>query len=132
MGGRKDQLKTGGMIKLIRSFRYAASGILVCFKTQSNFRIHILAATVAVIAGAGLQISRLQWAIIAICISMMLVTELLNTAIEKICDHVNPSYHPHIKIIKDMAAGAVLVVAMMSIIAGALIFIPAFIHYLNL
>lgn len=113
------------MIRLIRSFRYAASGILVCFKTQPNFRIHVLAATAAVIAGAGLQINRLQWSIITICISMVLLTELLNTAIEKICDHVNPSHHPQVKIIKDMAAGAVLVAAVMSIIAGALIFIPA-------
>lgn len=119
------------MVKLVRSFRYAASGILGCFKTQPNFRIHILAATAAVITGAGLQINHLKWIIVTICISMVLVTELLNTAMEKICDHVNPSHHPQIKIIKDMAAGAVLVVAVMSIITAALIFIPACIHYLT-
>lgn len=120
------------MMKLIRSFRYAASGLFFCFKTQQNFRIHLLAVAIVIFSGICLQIGQLQWIVITVCISMVLVMELLNTAIEKICDHVNPSHHPQIKIIKDMAAGAVLVVAMMSIIAGALIFIPACISYLNL
>lgn len=119
------------MVKLLKSFKYAASGLKFCFKTQQNFRVQLLAGTIAVMAGIFLQISRLQWIAILICISMVLTTELMNSAIEKICDHINPFYHPQIKNIKDMAAGASLVIALMSIVTGLLIFIPALLNYIN-
>ncbi|HQY11677.1 MAG TPA: diacylglycerol kinase family protein [Ferruginibacter sp.] len=119
------------MVKLLKPFKYAISGLLFCFKTQQNFKVHLLLATITLVAGACLQISQWQWIVISFCISMVLAAELFNSAIEKICDHVNPAYHPQIKIIKDMAAGAVLVVALMSIVTGLLVFIPAILNYIN-
>lgn len=119
------------MIALLKPFKYAISGLLFCFKTQQNFKIHILVAGTVLIAGACLQIGPWQWIAISFCISMVLAAELLNSAIEILCDHVNPSYHPRVKAIKDMAAGAVLVIALMSIATGLLVFIPAILNYIN-
>jgi diacylglycerol kinase len=119
------------MVKILKSFSYASSGLIFCFKTQQNFRINLLAAIIAVIAGICLHINQLQWIAVTICISAVLAAELMNTAVEKICGHVNPSYHPQIKIIKDMAAGAVLIIALMSMVTGLLIFIPALLNYIN-
>jgi diacylglycerol kinase len=116
------------MIKLFKPFKYAMNGLKLCFKTQQNFKVHLLLAMIALIAGTFLQINLWQWIVVTICISMVLAAELFNSAIERICDHVNPSYHPQIKLIKDMSAAAVLVIAIMSLMAGLLIFIPAFIH----
>jgi len=131
MGGGENEFKISSMVKLLKSFKYATSGLKFCFKTQQNFRIHLLAASIAVVAGVCLHINLLQWTALTICISMVLVTELMNTAVEKICDHINPFYHPQIKTIKDMAAGAVLVIAIMSLVMGLLIFIPAILNSIN-
>lgn len=119
------------MVKLLKSFRYAASGLIFCVKTQQNFRIHLLVAIIAVMGGLCLHIGQLQWIAITICISTVLAAELMNTAIEKICDHINPSHHPQIKVIKDVAAGAVLVITIMSLVTGLLIIVPAIFNRIN-
>lgn len=131
MGGGENKLKISDMVKLLKSFKYAAHGLKFCFKTQQNFRIHLLAAVTAVIGGVCLHIDQVQWIIITICISTVLAAELMNTAVEKICDHINPSHHPQIKVIKDVAAGAVLVIAIMSLVTGLLIIVPAIFNRIN-
>jgi diacylglycerol kinase (ATP) len=118
-------------MKIAVSFKYACNGLKVCLKTQANFRTHLLAATVAVATGAALHISVMQWLALMFCISMVLAAELLNTAVEKLCDHITPAHHPQIKIIKDLAAAAVLVTALGSLVTGLLIFVPAIIHLIN-
>ena len=66
----------------------------------------------------------MEWLVVVLCITVVLTLEMINTAIEKLCDVVQPDYHPQIKIIKDIAAGAVLIAALGSIIIGAIIFVP--------
>lgn len=111
-------------MKLIRSFRYAWAGLRYCFTTQLNFRLHLLFATLAIGCGFALHISKLEWLVVAGCISVVLSLELLNTAIEKLCDLLHPGPHPQVKIIKDVAAAAVLVAAIGSAVAGLIIFVP--------
>lgn len=119
------------MMKIAASFKYAYNGLKVCFKTQLSFRIHGLAATGVVGAGAALQINAVQWLALIWCISMVLAAELMNTAIEKLCDHITPSHHPQIKIIKDLAAAGVLVIVLGSLTIGLVIFIPAIVDFIN-
>ena len=111
-------------MKFIKSFGYAWQGILYCFKTQLNFRIHLLAMVVTIAAGFIFAISKTEWLFITGCCMMVLVTEMINTAMEKICDTITGDIHPVIKIIKDVAAGAVLISAAGSAVIGGIIFLP--------
>jgi diacylglycerol kinase (ATP) len=112
------------MKKLIRSFGYAFQGIRYSFAGEQNFRIHVFAAIIAVAAAIFLKCSAGEWLIIVICIAAMLSLEMLNTAIEQLCDLHNQNFDPKIKIIKDVSAGAVLVAAVASAVCGAIIFVP--------
>jgi diacylglycerol kinase (ATP) len=104
------------------SFRYAFEGILYAVRTQRNFRIHLVAAAIILICGAILRIARTEFLLLLITISMVIICELLNTAIERAVDTATLEYHPIAKIAKDVAAGAVLISAINSILVGILIF----------
>ncbi|AWO01768.1 diacylglycerol kinase [Chitinophaga alhagiae] len=111
----------------LRSFRFAFNGILAFLRSEPNGRIH-LAATAAVIALAcWLRCTLTEWVLLTLVMALVWITEMLNTAIEKVMDHLSPERHPAVKWIKDVAAGAVLVAAIAAVVTGLLIFIPKFI-----
>lgn len=112
------------IMKLIKSFGYAFRGIQYCFKTQLNFRIHLLAVALVTAAGFIFTISKTEWLVVIICCMSVITTEMINSAIEKLCNMVTTETNSTIKIIKDVAAGAVLLCAMASVAAGAIIFLP--------
>lgn len=91
------------------SFTWAFEGIVYVLRTQRNMQIHVAAAVVALVMGLLLDFSRLELAAIIGAISLVLVAEMMNTAVEAAIDAVVTSYHPLVKIAKDVAAGAVLV-----------------------
>lgn len=111
-------------MKLLRSFMYAFEGVKTCFLTQRNFRIHIFAVIAVVAAAAFLGVSRWEWATLVICMALVISLEMINTAVELLCDRLHPEIHPLIKKMKDISAGAVMIVAGASVIIAALIFIP--------
>jgi diacylglycerol kinase (ATP) len=106
----------------IRNFRYAASGIAYAWRNERNFRVEVVLAVIAVIAALALGIDLIP---ILLCCAMVLSLELINTALEALVDLVSPTYHPLAKIAKDVAAGAVLVSSIVSLLIGAWLFIPA-------
>lgn len=110
-------------MNLIKSFGFAFNGIKLCLK-EPNFKIHLFCALLATILGFLLRISNIEWLVVLICITLVLAFEMLNTAIEHLCNVVSPTFNPVIKIIKDVSAAAVLVVALMATVCGAIIFIP--------
>lgn len=116
-------------MKLIRSFAFAWNGLRICFVTEQNFRIHALLTIVAVIFAIVFKISAIEWIATGFCIAFVLAMEMLNTAIEKLCDVVHQDVHPAIKKVKDIAAGAVLVSAIFSLITGLIIFLPKIITW---
>jgi diacylglycerol kinase len=118
-------------MKLIRSFAYALNGLRICFATEQNFRIHILFTIIAIAISILLDISAIEWIAIGFCVAFVIAMEMLNTAIEKLCDVVHKDIHPGIKKVKDIAAGAVLVSAIFSLITGLIIFLPKIIMYLK-
>lgn len=120
-------LETMDKRKLIRSFGYAMEGIRVCIQEQ-NFKIHLIAAVVVLVAGALTKLAVIEWIILCMMIGLVLMAEMLNTAIEKVVDLASPDIHPLAKAAKDVAAGAVLVIALFSVIIGILIFIPKWIR----
>jgi len=110
--------------KFIAGFGYAFHGLWYTLCTQRHARIHVLIAILAIIMGIVLHISAVEFAIIFIAITGVFTTEMLNTVAELCVDLASPGYHPLAKIAKDVAAGAVLANAILSIIIGLFIFLP--------
>jgi undecaprenol kinase/diacylglycerol kinase (ATP) len=116
---------------MIKVFSVAIKGIVHCFKNELNFKIQMLAAAMAVLMGIIFNISKSEWFVIILCSMIVLALELMNTAIENLCDMITKDFNPAIKIVKDISAGAVLVSAIGSAIAGAVIFTPLIIHQIK-
>ena len=115
---------------LRKSFGYALQGINFFFRGERNGRLQLLIACCVFLAGILLSVSMTEWLIILLFVALVISLEMLNSTLEKFCDHISPDWHPQIKVIKDMAAGAVLWSSIMSIIAGLCIFIPKIIELL--
>lgn len=110
---------------LLVSFKYAWAGISYSFKTQRNFRVHVVVCTLAIALSVILHLSAVEIAIIGITSGLVLALELLNTAIESLVDlTVKQTYHELAKIAKDCAAGAVLVSALVAVLVGAVLLFP--------
>jgi diacylglycerol kinase (ATP) len=108
---------------LLDSFNYAIEGIITAVKLERNMKIHLGATIAVIIVALFMKINTLNLAILSIAISMVWVAELLNSAIEKVVDLVvGTKYHPLAKKAKDIAAGAVLVAAINSVIIAYLVF----------
>jgi len=112
------------MSRLTKSFGFAAAGIRHTFKTQPNFKIHTIFCILVISAGLFLKLATFEWLWILVAISMVLVSELINTAIEVLVDLVSPEYNKKAGIVKDAAAGAVLVAAIIAVAIGMTIFLP--------
>lgn len=119
LNGKKNQ-KIG--------FSFAWNGIQEVFKTERNFRIHIFAALLVIVTGFLLKITRYEWLAICLTMAFVLVSEALNSAIEKTIDYISPNIHPAAKQIKDIAAGAVLIAAIAAVIVGIIVFLPRLYH----
>jgi diacylglycerol kinase len=108
----------------LRSFVYAAEGIGHGFRTQRNMRVELLIALIVVVAGILFRITAVEWALIFVCIGLVLAAELINTVTELAVDLLTRQYHPMAKLAKDAGAGAVLVTALASVAVGVAIFGP--------
>ena len=110
--------------RIVRSFGYAAEGLVIMLRTQPNFWVHVLAAVLALALGVVLRLSPAELAIIVLTIALVMIVECLNTALETLCDLVSPEYHPLVKRAKDVSAAAVLIGAVASIGVAVLLFGP--------
>lgn len=110
--------------KFIAGFGYAFSGLWYALRTQRNVRVHLLLALLAILMGILLRISAIEFAMIFVAITGVFISEMFNTVIELCINLASPNYHPLAKIAKDVAAGAVLLSAMLSVIIGLLVFVP--------
>ena len=110
---------------LFLSFKYAWAGVYYAFVTQRNFRIHTVIGFVAVSLGLILEIKAMELAVIVMTCAIVMVLELINTAIEAVVDlTVKQTYHELAKIAKDCAAGAVLISAIAAVVVAACILLP--------
>lgn len=110
--------------KRLSSFKYAFNGLKILIKEEHNARIHILATLFVITLSVVFQINKYEWLVILLCIGFVVSTEIINSAIENICDFISPEKHQQIKKIKDLSAAAVLTSAIVSLIIACLIFIP--------
>lgn len=110
--------------KFSRSMGWAFQGIICTLKSERHMRFHLLATIIALFTGVWLNISAWQWLFIILAIVLVWITELINTAIEAVVDLYTSRRHPLAKIAKDVAAGAVLVASLYSLVVALVIFLP--------
>ena len=108
----------------IRSFKFAFVGIWTMLKSQHNAWVHACATIAVVAAGLLLGVSRLEWCWLVLAIMAVWTAEALNTAFEFLADAASPEFHPLVKHSKDVAAGAVLISAIGSVVIALLVFGP--------
>lgn len=108
---------------LVNSFRYAFSGLFYAVKTQRNMRIHISVAALVTVFGLLYQLTRIEWIALYCTITFVIVCEMVNTAIESGVDATTKGYNEHAKIAKDVAAGAVVVAALLAVVVAAFLFL---------
>lgn len=121
--GRKYKSKN-----IIDSFKHAFDGLIYSFKSTKNLIIDTVIALLVIIAGFIFKVNLTEWAILLICMALVMSLEMVNTAVEEAVNLAMPNIHPIAKISKDVSAGAVLFSAIISAVIGLLIFIPKFIE----
>lgn len=108
----------------LKSFSHAFRGIRMTIGSEPNMRIHLVIAFCVIIAGIIFEIRLIEWLLCFLCFGLVMASEMVNTAIEKLVDLVSPEFHPIAGKVKDMASGAVLVTAIVSAVVGLAIFLP--------
>lgn len=112
------------MSSFLQNVGFASEGIKYFFKNERNGKIQIVIAILIVGLGVLSKLSSIEWCFIAGCIAIVIALEMVNTALERVCAMLSLEFHPMIKIIKDVAAGAVLWASIFCAIIGSIIFIP--------
>jgi diacylglycerol kinase len=107
----------------LRSFVYAGRGVWL-LRNEPNARIHLVATAFALITGAALGLSGLEWALIVVAVALVLAAEALNTAVEQLANALMPEQHPLVGSAKDLGAGAVLLAAIGAAVIGLLVLGP--------
>lgn len=109
---------------ILKSFQFAFDGFRIAFIKGRNFKIQLGIFLFTIILGIIFRINLAEWLDIFLIAGIVLILELINTSLESITDLVSPEIHPKAKIAKDVAAAAVLVASVISILIGAFIFLP--------
>lgn len=110
--------------RLWASFGYAFRGISYVFLQESNMHVHLIAACAVVILGIVFHLSAAEWCAICLCIGAVIAAEMFNSALETLTDLVSPQHHPLAGKAKDIAAGAVMLIAITAVVVGLIIFLP--------
>lgn len=116
--------------RILKAFQNAFAGLYYFFRNERNGRIQFIIGLFTIVASIILHLSQQEWIAILLCIGAVLSAEMINSSIEKLCNYIQPAYDLQIKIIKDVAAGAVLFISLISAITGSIIFLPKLWHLL--
>jgi diacylglycerol kinase len=108
----------------LRSFVYAGTGLVYAVRTQRNARVHALLAVAALALGIWLRLSPVEFALVFVAITGVFVAEMFNTVAEACVDLITNEYHPLARIAKDVAAGAVLLNAILSVVIALFVYVP--------
>ncbi len=107
---------------LLESFNFAFEGIIHVMRAERNLRIHFAIAVGVIVAAVAFDVTRMELIALLLAITLVLIAEMLNSALEAVVDLVTPSFEPFAKIAKDVAAGAVLIATMAAVAIGYLVF----------
>ena len=113
----------------IRSLSFAWQGVVQFFLRERNGQIQGVLAVLVIVAGFLFGITKIEWLAILGCTALVISLEMLNSALEKLCNLYTTDFHPAIKIIKDVAAAAVLWSAFFSLVIGCVVFLPYLLNF---
>ncbi|NNE77682.1 MAG: diacylglycerol kinase family protein [Pricia sp.] len=108
----------------VKSVGFALRGALLLIRTEPSIQIQVVLTILVTIAGFYFEISATEWVLQILACSLVFGIEGANTAIEKLCDFVHPNFEKRIGFIKDVSAGAVMLVSVGAIIVGLIIYVP--------
>lgn len=131
MNERHARTRGSWLVRRLRSFRYAWSGLIWLVRSQQNARIHLVATIGAIAVAFWLKIAPVEWCAVLIVIGMVWSAEALNSALEIFADHLAPGEHPLVGRAKDLAAGGVLVAAVAAVGVGFVVFGPKLVERLG-
>jgi undecaprenol kinase len=114
-----------------QSFTFASQGIQYAITHERNMRVHLAVAILALLACALLRCTLWEWCLVIMLVGLVLAGEMLNTVVETIVDLIEPTYHERVKIIKDVAAGAVLIFACVALTVGLMVYINALLRLIG-
>ena len=110
---------------IFQSFKLAWEGVRFIFTSERNMKIHCIFAVLAIICSFVFRITEIEFIFVIFAIALVMITEAANTAFELLLDFVHGDrFHPDVKLLKDILAGAVLIAALNAFIVGIVIFIP--------
>lgn len=115
--------------RLLKSFKYAASGLIYALREEQNLRIHLIAAIFVAVLGYVFKVSKLEAIVLIFAIASVFTAELINSIFERIVDILKPRLHPYAEKVKDMMAAVVLVAAIASFAIGFIVFLPKIIFF---
>ena len=110
--------------KHLHSYIHACRGITIAFRFEPNMRLHFIGAIAVMLINIFLQISRGEWITTGGLIALVFMAEIFNTAIEKLSDRVTKQHDPLIRDVKDLAAGAVLIICLFAVVCAVIIYVP--------
>lgn len=111
-------------------FKYAWAGLVVAFKKEKNLRIQIIVALIILTFGFLLQLKQLEWLFIILAITLVIMSELINSVVERLIDYLKPERNFYAKQIKDISAGFVLITVISAVVIGLIIFLPKLMDYI--
>jgi diacylglycerol kinase len=116
-------------MKLLQSFGYAFKGLFAAVQSELNMKIHLLAVIIVVFAGFYFKVTSTEWALVLLCMALVIALELINTAIEKLLNKLHPEFDETIGLAKDISASAVLFASIIAVIIGGIVFVPYLLNY---
>lgn len=114
----------------MRAFKYALNGLKILIGEEHNARIHLSVTVVVILTAIALRVSSGEWQALILVIALVFALEAINSALENLCNFVQPDLHESIKRIKDLSAGAVFIAATAAVAVGLIIFVPKVIEHL--
>ena len=117
--------------KFLKSFGYAFRGVAEVFRKEQNFKVHTIIAILAMLLGCFFKISSWEWCFLILVIAIVLASEMMNTAIENLCNVAEPNQNETIRAVKDISAGMVLICAMGALAVGIVIFLLKVIDFIQ-
>ena len=114
--------------RLFKSFIYAFRGLFKTFKEEQNLQIQSLAALIIMLLAWFFQVNRPEWCLLILVISLVILAEIINSAVERVTDVLKPRINSYVKEIKDIMAAAVMLASLTAVIVGLIIFYPYFLN----
>ncbi|MBN9352213.1 MAG: diacylglycerol kinase family protein [Chitinophagaceae bacterium] len=118
------------IFKALNSFKYACNGLKVLFQEENNAKVHLLITVMVIVLSFLFGLNTYEWIAIVFSIGFVIATEIINSAIEDICNFIHPGKDDGIKKIKDLSAAAVFVSALTALAIGLIIFVPKILNWL--